>query len=82
MYFVKNDQLPALVHDHVILNVHLGPQHGFQHFQNHKIRFPLGKLTKKHVPYVNSKNDQLPALVHDHVILNVHLGPQDGFQHS
>ena len=31
MYIVKYDQLPALVHDHVILNVHLGPQDGFQH---------------------------------------------------
>ena len=29
MYIVKNYQLPALVYDHVILDVYLGPQDGF-----------------------------------------------------
>ena len=45
MYIVKYDQLPALVHDHVILNVHLGPQDGFHYSYNHKIRIALEKLT-------------------------------------
>ena len=34
---LKNNQLPDLNHDHVILKVHLDPQDGLERLQNHKI---------------------------------------------
>ena len=45
MYKLKNDQLPDLIHGHVILEVRLAPQDGCKCFQNSEIRVCLKKLT-------------------------------------
>ena len=45
MYILKNDNLPDLIHDNVILVVHLFPQDGGKCFQNSKIRVCHEKLT-------------------------------------
>ena len=44
MYILKNGQLPDLIHDYVILEVHLAPQDGFKCFQNIEIWGCLEKL--------------------------------------
>ena len=36
MYMIKNYQHPDLIHDHVILNVHLDPQGGLERLKNPK----------------------------------------------
>ena len=45
MYILKNDELPDLIHDHVILEVHLVPQDESTCFQNSEILVCLEKLT-------------------------------------
>ena len=43
MYLLRYDQLPDLIHDHVILEVNLVPQHDCKCLQNIKIRVYLEK---------------------------------------
>ena len=38
------DQRPGLIHDHIILDVHLDSQDGLERLRNHKIRIPNEKL--------------------------------------
>ena len=45
MYILKYDQLPYLIHGHVILEVRFVPQDGCKCFQNSEIRVCLEKLT-------------------------------------
>ena len=49
-YILKYDQLPDLIHDHVIREVHLVPQDGCKCFQNSEIRVCLATLSK-HLMY-------------------------------
>ena len=79
-YIIKNYQLPDLIHNHVILEVHLVPQDGCKCFQNSEILVCLDELTFKHISYADNNIDQLPGLIHDHIDLNVHLDPQDGLE--
>ena len=44
VYILKYDQLPDLIHDHVILEVHLVPQDACKCFQNNEIRVCREKL--------------------------------------
>ena len=47
LYILKNDQLPDLIHDHVILKVHLVPQDSckLKAPKTTKFEFPLKKIT-------------------------------------
>ena len=78
MQIIQNDQLPDLIHDHVILEVHPVPHGGCKCFQNKEILVCLEKCTYKHISYADNKKYQLPDLINGKVDLNVNLDPQDG----
>ena len=79
-YIINNDQLPDLIHDHVILVVHLVPQDDCNCFQNSDIWVCLENcpINTYHMQII--KIYQLPDLIHDHVDLDVHLDPQGGLE--
>ena len=58
---IKNAQLPDLIYDHVNLDVHLDPQDGLEHIQNHKIWITLEELGYTHMycPVITRIEDKL-----------------------
>ena len=50
--FSKYKLFPVVVHEYVVLEVHLDPQDSLQHFYNYEIRILLEKLDYKHVSHL------------------------------
>lgn len=73
--FLKYKLLLVVVHEYVVIKIHLDSQDSLQHFINYKIRIFHDNLAYKHVSHMICQNKPLPVIVHENFVLVVHLGP-------